>query len=476
MDWSGKAEALGALIQKPLLHPRVVELLETENSAVGVACSGGLDSLAALLLTFAHFPNLRSRLTVLHFNHLLRGKASDGDAAFVQEVAEGLGLPNRIGAWKDRDSEKSVSEAAAREARHAFIDVYVISNGGGLIVTGHQQGDILESLMLRIARASNVAGLSAPKPVSRFSNGKTIVRPLLNVSKDSLRSSMSSAEIPWREDASNEESEFDRNRLRNEVIPSWKKATQFNLDQAAAQIRDYMEEADEVIDHSLASSEYPPASGNPVQLPVGSGPRGVLRRWLYLWLQAQNISRSVSPSVVNEVLDNLKSGGQSQWSVGEGFLRVENSSLFYQNEPVEPTIWGDPIALTPGEEVTLPTGAKLSTQAVTASEDLLESLKKGKYSEQATVLIDSDCLPNSSILVRRWTPGDRYQPLNAPGSRKLQDMFVDRKISRQERNSLPVVITSDSLILWCPGLPVNHNYRVTEKTKQILQLTYSSLH
>ena len=91
MDWRAKADDLGGLISKSRLHKSVIPILQESDTAVGVACSGGLDSLAALLLTVTHFPLLRDRLTVLHFNHCIRGNTSDKDQQFVEGVSAALG-------------------------------------------------------------------------------------------------------------------------------------------------------------------------------------------------------------------------------------------------------------------------------------------------------------------------------------------------------------------------------------------------
>ena len=476
MNWLEKADALADSISKSVLHLQATEKIESSTVAIGIACSGGSDSLAVLLLVFAHYPDLRSRITVLHFNHLLRGEASDHDATFVEEVTKGLELKFVGGSWEDRDDSISVSEARARRARHAFFDAFVFENKGALIISGHQQDDVLETLMLRIARASNLKGLSAPKPVTEFANGKTMVRPLLSVSKATIETALADTEIPWREDASNSDSYFDRNRLRNEVIPAWQEATQFDLGRAAGQVRAFLEEADDAIEHQLAQSGFPSPSDNPAKLPKVGGPRAVRRRWFQMWISSQELDGSISTSVVNEVLDRLTDLGKGRWSAREGFICVEGGRIQFDvvSEQDAPRV--ERFSLSPNETLTLPSGATLSSQRTQFSGDLLEDLKNGKYIESTTVLLDCDRIPHESFIVRFWQPGDRYRALNAPGTRKLQDLFGDRKIPKEERNNLPVVTTIDSLILWCPGLPVNHFVRVTKKTKEILQLTYTFLH
>ena len=475
MDWPGRADALAASISKEALHSEATKELESFSGSIALAVSGGSDSVTALLLVYAHFPLLRSRLSVLHFNHLLRGTESDRDARFAEEIARGLGLTFVVGYWDDRESEGSVSESATRNARHRFFDSFVLKNEGALIVTGHQRDDILETLMLRIARASTVSGLAAPRPVSRFSNGKSMVRPLLKLSKIELEDCLSAAGIPWRTDRSNENSVFDRNKLRNEVIPLWQQATQFDLGQAAAQVRQYLEEVDELIERQVELSDLPVDSVNPAALPTGLPCNAVLRRWLQKWISSQTGGKFPSPITLDNILVELSSGEDKKWSLGDGFIEWRRPFLSYDHAAAIKSENPMALSLSVGSRVELPTGAMLTCKKISCSPELYSDLLAGKFSEDSTVLIDSDTIEDNLIHVRNWSAGDRYRPLNAPGSRKLQDMYVDRKIRQEERKILPVVTTTDSSIIWSPGLPVNHLYQVNNETKEILQLTYTFL-
>jgi tRNA(Ile)-lysidine synthetase-like protein len=223
-------------------------------------------------------------------------------------------------------------------------------------------------------------------------------------------------------------------------------------------------------------ADFPSMTANPARLPDRTAPRGALRRWLQLWLENQSLGGMFQRSTLNEVLDAIISAELKQWSAGTGFLRLGDTEISFRqtDEHISPQM--AETSLSVGEGIDLLADGSLVCRLVQFSESLFKDLKKGKYSEKTTVLIDSECIPNSSFHVRFWNSGDRYQALNAPGSRKLQDMFVDRKIPKEERIYLPVVLTSDSLIVWCPGLPVNHNVRITKKTKEILQLTYTKGH
>ncbi len=476
MNWPGYAQALAEKIYRDRLHPRVIDYLnETPSGAMGLSCSGGIDSLSALLLIYGHFPSRRDDMSVLHFNHLLRGEDSRGDEQFVADAAAQLGLPFLHDSWDDRDVNAPENEADARKVRHAFFDRFLRGKGGGMIVLGHQQNDILETLMLRLARSSNVAGLAAPRPVHTFSDQKTYLRPLLGITRSELEGYFRELGIPWREDLSNRERKFDRNRLRNEIIPNWQAATQYDLVRAAVRVRQYLEEADEVIDRFLAASLFPAPDNNPARLPRKLEPRGVLRRWLYQWLHRRGLLESASPARVDEMLHAALSEASSEWPMGGGFVRLEQGCILFEENPREFAANWPPVSLVAGGAIYFPDRTRMRANCQKFTRDLLRNLSDKKYSERRTVFLDRNALKKDALLVRPWRAGDRYRPLNAPGSRKLQDLFVDRKIPREERKRLPVVTTTDSLVLWAPGLPVSHDHRITPNTKIILQLTYRDL-
>ena len=477
MNWPGYAQALAEKLPLDRLHPRVVGYLrESPSGAVGLSCSGGIDSLSALLLLYEHFPERRKDMSALHFNHLLRESDSHKDEQFVADVATQLDLPFLSDSWDDRDAGAPVNEAEARKARHAFFDRFLQRKGGGVVVLGHQKNDILESMMLRMARSSNVAGLAAPRPLHKFSDQKTYLRPMLGITRGELETCFRSLSIPWREDLSNREALFDRNRLRNEIIPAWQAVTQYDLAQAAGRVRQYLEEADEVMDRFLAACRYPAPASNPCHLPEELGPRGVLRRWLYLWLHGRELLGSASPARVDEMLRAILTHTSARWPMGGGFVRVESGRIAFEAPAGESLAHWPPVSLVAGGAIYFPDRTRMRAKVLDFSRELLNSLSLRKYSERRTVFLDRDVLNADAVWVRPWRPGDRYRPLNAPGSRKLQDLFVDRKIARTERKRLPVVTTADSLILWTPGLPVSHDHRITSNTKKILQLTYGPLH
>ena len=285
--WRRRAETLAGLVPRSHLHPAAVAWADSRpaGEAWGVAFSGGADSLAALLLLWAHWPRRRAALCALHFDHRLRGAASREDARFCLAVARGLGLTCESGKWEG--ARRGASAAEARAARFAFFSRALGSRRCRSLWFGHQQDDVAETLLMRLARGSGTAGLAAPRPVSPGPGGRTHVRPLLSLKKSEIVAALRAAAIPWREDASNAGDDFFRNRVRRRVLPAWVRASGRDALSGAALSRELLEEDDSALE-AWVDALRPLTPGGKLHLGRLAGlPRGVVRRALHRWLLAQ---------------------------------------------------------------------------------------------------------------------------------------------------------------------------------------------
>ncbi len=218
---------------------------------IAIACSGGSDSLALLLLVpevlLKNFP--RERVVVFHLNHNLRGEESAGDADFVEEISKSLGFEfvSETLDWRNFRAKKNVSEELLRERRLAFFAEKMRLLNAKILLQGHQKSDVEELLLMRISRGAGTAGLSAPRPISRQKSGEIFIRPLLEISKIEIENLLRALEIPWREDSSNAGTKFFRNRIRHEILPKFAEVSPFlNISRS----RKLLEEADEFLEIS----------------------------------------------------------------------------------------------------------------------------------------------------------------------------------------------------------------------------------
>jgi tRNA(Ile)-lysidine synthase len=191
---------------------------------LAIAVSGGADSVALLHLALSARAKLGLALSAVHFNHHLRGKASNADERFVGALAANLEVPLQIGradVGKNVISEKTNLEDTARRARYEFFRQLVERGVLDLVATAHSMDDQAETVMAHILRGTGIAGLAAIHPVT---NG--IVRPLLGFRRDDLRKYLRSRKQRWREDATNLDLARNRARMRKKLFPLLTK--QFN--------------------------------------------------------------------------------------------------------------------------------------------------------------------------------------------------------------------------------------------------------
>ncbi len=228
---------------------------EWADVTVVVAVSGGADSVALLRAMAATRSPGRGRLVGAHFNHGLRGSASDGDAEFVQELCRSLDLPCASGGAERQALAESGTgglEAAAREARYAFLRQTADQVGARYVATAHTADDQAETVLHRILRGTGIQGLSGISRARPLSEATTLLRPLLGFRRRDLTDYLHHVGQGYREDASNADLRFTRNRIRHDLLP--KLAEEYNRGVADALVRlgRIAEEAQEVID-DLAS-------------------------------------------------------------------------------------------------------------------------------------------------------------------------------------------------------------------------------
>jgi tRNA(Ile)-lysidine synthase len=469
-DWPAQAEVIARHIPLAALHPRAVaELLaEAHNDAgstIGIACSGGADSLALLLLVYAHFPELRNRLAVLHFDHRIRGEESAADARFVAAVAESLGLRLESGQWEH--SSPDAPEDAARAARMTFLH-----EKARILLFGHNKTDVAETLLLRLGRGSSLDGLAGPRPVQRFRNkpGVLHLRPLLNLSGPAIRTEMTACDIPWREDSTNAALRYTRNKLRHEVLPLLDAALGRDWTAAAAKSREKIEEADEFL--NAAADRI--LQGAPDELPaptLANAAPALARRILERWLDERRLRENVPAATLDRLLEAATLGAFPKDLNAPG-LEISDSALRQVSDT--PAAGWTEIAAAPNCEIFFPDGASLRIQPVELRPDEIENAIAELKAKGSTTDILVAANPDATFTLRPAKNGDVYRPLGAPGRAKLHDMQTNRKIPPSERRNLPVVL-EENRIVWSPFLLPADEFKLDAATTHAVRLTYRNI-
>lgn len=330
--WPRVAEALGALIPKTALAPTVV----AEADAAGrrkwiVAVSGGADSVALVLLLWAHWPRQRERLVLAHFNHRLRGAASAADVRFCRRLAAGLGIPCQTEAWKGGRAAHP-SEAQAREVRQVFLEKVRRGHRARWIWTGHHADDVAEQVLMRVARGSGTAGLASPRPVQPSQQGRVWrLRPLLALRATVLREALTAAGGTWREDASNAQDQYFRNRVRHHVVPIWVQAAGRDAVGGATRSRQLLEEDDAALEAWLAELDPIDPAGRLQLGRLRGKPAAIWRRALHHWLARQQSPSALSRQGFEDLLAMVRAGQPRRFSLGkDGFARIRRGWLYFE--------------------------------------------------------------------------------------------------------------------------------------------------
>lgn len=433
----------------------------TSSGPVAVAVSGGADSVYLLGALWAD-EALRPRLRILHFDHRVRGEDSADDARFVAALCAALGVPCVVGR---RAGEGDASEAALREARDAFFAVQRQTLGYELLCTAHHLDDVVENVLMRLARGAGLAGLAAPRALQSFRDGHRRWRPLIEtgITKQALVAALRDAGIPWREDATNCLPVAARNRVRAWLTGGGEAALGAGYAEGFARSARIIGEA------QAALAEWARELGCVVSvagvLPVGplkGRPEVLAQECLRAFLHHHGIvdpgAKSLGPLAAAIV-----AGGEARSAVRGVVVRVKGGALSVLTDA--PMFGADerplPLAV-PDDE------SGLLAEVVEVDAALWASLSRGDISPAREVYVAA---PAATLTWRGRVDGDRYRPLGSPGSAKLSDLLINRKIPAHIRESLPVVLGGGE-ILWVPGLPPAESVRLAGPAKGALRLTW----
>ncbi len=431
------------------------------HGPVAVAVSGGADSVYLLCALWAD-EALRPRLRVLHFDHRVRGEASAEDARFVAALCAALGVPCQCGS---REGQGAATEAGLRADRNAFFARRREPLGYELLCTAHHLDDVVESALLRLARGAGLAGLAAPRILQDFRDGHRRWRPLIQagIDKRAVLAGLRVAGIPWREDATNLLPVAARNRIRAWLAAGGAEALGQDYAEGFARSARILGETQVALAQWAHELGCVIASDGSMPVAALQGrPSALIQECLRAFLHAQDIADPSEASLASLVAA-ISAGRDAASAVRGQVVQVIGGVLSLRREPVAfgPTERRLANGL-PDEE------SGLLVESVEVDEALWVSLSKGDISPDREAYVVA---PREPLAWRGRIDGDRYQPLGSPGSAKLSDLLINRKIPAEKREALPVVLAG-SAILWVPGLPPAEAARLHGPTKGALRLTW----
>ncbi len=452
----------------------------SRGSKIGVACSGGADSVFALYCVADIFAGNLENLYVLHFNHKARA-AADDDESYVKNLCARLKLNFVRG--EPIDKLEKISENSFREIRMKFFADKFKELGLAAIIQGHHLGDVLESSLMSIARGAGLDGFVAPRPVSYIRN-MTFVRPILDISKSDIVEFLMGAKIPWREDESNASLDFFRNRIRNSVIPIFEESSNFDVFAGAARSKKLLREDSDFI-VGFFEKEFEKQNGDwrdITSLKLGeiiASSRALARRAVQRYIAKNGLK--LRSGAVDFLLEKIVSGKSVSISAGfdgcyKNFVRYNSKtfelSSFTNCNKNEMLNFSLPLKL--GKNV-LPNGSSISVAKVSLTKTRKQAIKNGDNNDDVSAYIDLDSvgsLENGALIARSKLAGDAYPPLGLNSPKKVKDIFNAKKTPSMKRNLLPRVCNKKGEILWIPTLSPSNKYKIVNSGVAI-ELTFT---
>ena len=498
-----RQEVLRYIREKKLMHA---------GDRVGVAVSAGADSVALLRVLLELRFELGIVLCVAHFNHQLRGEASGADQAFVASLAGHCDLEFFCGCGDVQryalDGKRS-TEAAARELRYAWLISLAESHKLNAIATGHTIDDQAETVLLKFLRGAGTRGLAGIYP-QMFRSGTrqvSIVRPLLEVTRSEVEHYLTALGQAWREDESNLDHRFARNRVRHELLPLLEREYNPNLRHGLSDLAELSRSEEDywraLVERELAARQSPKIELSPTLEPepenigktslpsaeadsfseTNGSDAGLKARSTQVPLflarsEAEPLQRSATQhhlSLVNfqglplALQRRLLRRFAEAADLTLDFAHVEKllrCALGAQPKTELPGGWlasatGDVLELRPPQlvrtdkdyEYILPIPGEISIVELgltMRSVPVPQAFAIETGSPDALLCAE---LLGSRLIVRNWRPGDRFHPMHSGSEEKLKRLFSERHIPAEQRSCWPLVVCG-SQVVWVRGFPV----------------------
>lgn len=448
--------------------------LITSGQSVLIAVSGGMDSLVLLHLMLGWQAYFKMRLGVAHFNHQLRGKESDRDEAFVKAVCEKSEIPFFSGRGEvkkyARENKYSIEEAA-RRLREKYLENCRKEQGFDVVATAHNLNDQAETLLMRLLSGTGLEGLAGIRL-----RREGYIRPLLFAERTDIEEYAAEHQIEYREDLTNKDLRFARNKIRHQLLPYLKKEFQLNNLNSFLNlgliIQEWLPTVYEQAEVAFRES-VKVETQNKIRLDITGYTRYFSQ--LQLRMLERILSKLLNKDVAlgfNRFSDFLKwvnhPGKGSRFHFeNEIIVRKEKQSLVFERGGERGRELELQVEINPGdcyrnEELGI-------AIAVTWAETVPVIFESTGFTEH----LDAGKL-TFPLVLRRWRAGDRFQPLGMSQQKKMSDFLTDEKELILPRRQM-LVLESGGEIAWVVGSRISEKFKITGVSEKFLKLEVSKI-
>ena len=454
------------------IESALLRLAARRGSSILVGLSGGSDSVALTCALLDLRERLNFRVVAAHLNHRIRGAESDRDEDFVRAMCARLRVELIVERADGLDPSISTAnlEERARDARHDFLLRVADNVHADFVALGHHRDDQAETVLMRLMRGSGAAGMGA---MAERGPGR-LIRPMLSISRAEIREYLEARAIPFVEDSSNASLDILRNRIRADLLPTLEREYAPGFSGRLVELASEMRSLDELVT-AIAARELDAmrVSGDALDVSgFGAINRAVQAVAIRLFLAEQIGSlRKISRAHVESVLHLILESGPSDSIDLPGGWRAEREYNFLRlTNPREREAgagkFSIPIAAD-GVTIVETAGFKFEASTISAADASMPA-------SMSVAMFDAAKIGDAGLVARNFLSGDRIHPIGMSGTRKVHDVFVDRKLPRHRRERFPIVTLGDE-IAWLPGLARASCALVTKATETVLRVEASEI-
>ena len=444
-----------------------------DGEIVLVAVSGGADSIALLYGLHTLLPHLNCHLHVVHLDHSLRDNSAT-DAKFVEEHALRLGLPfsgHTVELSQLMKQWKLSIETAGRRARYQFFESVCKETNATKVALGHHKDDIAETVLMNLIRGGGSSGLKGILPIR---DGK-FIRPLAGFTRTEIEMFLDSENLVPRQDPTNTDQRYLRNRIRHELLPLLEQNYNPNIRTGLIKTTEILGTESEYLD-SLAREAFENCILTPSDKTLIILDRSTFQQ-KHLALQRRILRHTLS-EMAGKMTDfsfdhyqailNSINGDRPNAMLSlpnELLFRRAYDQLIFERKSTEIGEYVYSLAV-PGQTYIKEVNANITAHVYDALPADNFSIPDGTYE----VIVDYEKV-DLPLVVRNRRQGDRFQPHGMKGTKKIKDYMIDVKIPRKDRDQIPLLVCGNE-ILWVIGFTTNNRFKITPQTKKYLHLHY----